>query len=128
MEHLLGKPWERYASGPDAFDCWGLVRYWYGSYLGIDLPSVLVDVRDTLSVARHIKNAQDGSDWSPLVTPEPNCVVAMGKGSVITHVGIHVDGGYVLHCSSEAGAVVVQALSAIERQWPTTRFYKHILQ
>lgn len=46
---LVGLPWRKGAQGPDAFNCWGLVRYWHLQLYGLDLGAiaVAVDAADT---------------------------------------------------------------------------------
>ena len=39
----LGKPWRNGADGPDAFDCYGLVRAVYRDRYGIEMPVVSAD-------------------------------------------------------------------------------------
>lgn len=123
MEYL-GKPWEAGATGPDAFDCWGLVRHWYSTKLGVDLPVHLVDASDVLAVAHQLKREQISGDWVELEDLEDNCVVAMGHSSSITHVGVCIGDSYILHASRQCGYCVVQTLSQIRRSWVTIRYYK----
>jgi cell wall-associated NlpC family hydrolase len=100
----LGKPWENGASGPDSFDCWGLVRSVYLDH-GITLPVVDVDAHRSLNV-RHAFNA-DLVKWNRLEHAENLCAVLMSKGKQPDHVGVwlHTEGGGVLHSIQGAGVV-----------------------
>ena len=42
-EDLIGCPWVAGGRGPDAFDCWGLVRWCWGRHFGIEVPEIPVD-------------------------------------------------------------------------------------
>lgn len=37
---LIGLPWQEGADGPDAFNCWGLVKHWVRQVHGMDLGQV----------------------------------------------------------------------------------------
>ena len=128
MKHiqLIGKPWVANTSGPDSFDCWGLVCYWYEAELGIKLPDTPVSAIDLVLVAKEMQSAIKSSLWEEETTWEDNQVVAMGRNKIITHVGVHMAGGYVLHCSREAGGVTVQTISQLQRKWRTLKTYKYI--
>ena len=45
----LGKPWRNGADGPDAFDCYGLVRAVYRDRYGIEMPVVSADATRVLA-------------------------------------------------------------------------------
>lgn len=95
--HLIGKPYQRGADGPDAFDCWGLVRYAFRTQHGIVLPVVssMTDVRRT--------------GWAP-VEGEPRAWdVLVTSGPHGRHIGVVVaaNGGLaLLHAIERAGACV----------------------
>ena len=38
LADIVGKPYKIGGRGPNAFDCWGLVRYVYKELLNIELP------------------------------------------------------------------------------------------
>jgi cell wall-associated NlpC family hydrolase len=48
---LIGKPWKAAANGPDAFNCWGLVRYWFKHLHGLDMHDVAVAVESEQAAA-----------------------------------------------------------------------------
>lgn len=121
----IGIPWKAGATGPDAFDCWGLVRHWYATKLGVDLPTHLIDASDVLAVAHKLKQEQTNPKWFELDDVEDNCIIALGKNASITHVGVYIGSGYVLHACRATGACVAQPMSQMRRNWPTIKYYRH---
>jgi len=101
----LGKPWESGGNGPDAYDCWGLVRAVYRDH-GIILPVVDVDAHKSLEV-RHAFNAGDFTQWEKLNHAQHLAAVLMSKGKQPDHVGVwlHTEGGGVIHSIQGAGVV-----------------------
>lgn len=39
-DKVIGKPWQRFATGPNAFDCWGLVVASFAEVDGVELPEL----------------------------------------------------------------------------------------
>ncbi len=115
MEYI-GKPWESGASGPDAYDCWGLVRAVYRDRLGIDLPIVDVDAHSVLAVRRALDRNPERSHWEEITALEHMAAVDLGLGVKSHHVGIWLaDSGVngLLHCVEGQG-VVFQSLSSLK--------------
>lgn len=124
--HLIGRPWVANAQGPDGFDCWGLVRYWFNTQLNTNLPQTPVNADDLRAVINGLGALETESDtWESTTLGESGEVVAMGKNARISHVGVHIGGGFVLHCSRDSGGVVVQTISQLQRQWGTIKTYRH---
>ena len=110
---LIGKPWVSGAAGPDAFDCWGLLRYAYAERRGVILtPYDGVAACGQLGLSRQAET--ELPRWQQIATPEHFCGVALSKGRRINHVGLWLDdgGGGVLHCN-EASGVVFQGINSL---------------
>lgn len=111
---LIGKPWVSGASGPDAFDCWGLLRHVLRERRGLTL-CPYGGVKE-IGLASMLKTAtrEAQARWYPLASPEHLCGVGMSRGRRIEHVGLWLDeaGGGVLHCHEGAG-VVFQSTASI---------------
>lgn len=124
-EELIGKPWEANAQGPDSFDCWGLVRFWSETNLGVTLPKTPVDSNDLKAVIGGLGAfKRDSSMWEEQPLGAEGQVVAMGLNERISHVGIHIGDGFVLHCSRGPGMVVIQTIPQLNRQWGTLKIYQ----
>lgn len=109
-EHI-GKPYRRGAHGPDAFSCWGWVRFVFKTRYGIDMPNVNVervgDERENNIAA--IKKAARLSGWAPVshVAPADGDIVLM-ESIEGRHVGVmaSVDGFVrLLHSVNPIGVI-----------------------
>ena len=128
MSHtnLIGRPWVANAQGPDSFDCWGLVRYWFRTQHNVVLPATPVDGGDIRAVIEGLGALErDAHVWAEVPLGEAGQVVAMGKNSRVSHVGVHIGGSFVLHSSRESGMVVVQTVSQLQRRWGTLKIYQY---
>lgn len=123
---LIGKPWISGASGPEAFDCWGLLRFVFAARRGIDLP--FFEGVETLGLAGVVEAArQQVPEWEPTLTPTHLCGVAMGGNRATVHVGLWLDegGGGILH-SFQGGGVVFQKPATIQqRGMQNFQYFKH---
>ena len=95
---LIGKPYLHGADGPDAFDCWGLVRHVTKHHFGVDMPAI--EVGETIN-ERAIRNATKG--WQQVSDRAEGNIVLM-RSAIKLHCGIIVAGG-VLHAVSGARVV-----------------------
>lgn len=99
----IGLPWVAGARGPDAFDCWGLLRYVQAAHFGRALP----DLPEFGAVARDLYQARMTSRaWESIAVPEHGAGVLMRDGDA-PHVGVWLDceGGGVLHAMERVGVV-----------------------
>ncbi|WP_321991536.1 NlpC/P60 family protein [Marispirochaeta aestuarii] len=83
-------------------DCYGLVRLFYQNEYGIDLPelnyySAELDNRQLIDASKPTLKAEEVLD------PEQGDIVLIALGMDPSHVGIYLDGGFVLHTSAHYG-------------------------
>lgn len=125
-EAYLGKPWESGASGPQAYDCYGVVRAVYRDRLDIGLPVVTVDAQSARSVVRAVRD-YDHTDWEEIEVPGRDFdVCEMTLAHSPHHVGVYlaIDGGGVLTALEGIG-VVFQPLASLARHgWTITNSYR----
>ena len=119
----IGIPWVSGGQDTDGFDCWGMVRHWNALKLDTTLPHYPASPDQVIEVARTIRGETSSERWLEISTPTKNCIVAMGKNSKVTHVGVFIGESLVLHCSREAAKCVVQSTQQIRRQWKTVKYY-----
>lgn len=125
---LIGRPWDRFAVGPDAFDCWGLVADvqdrlwdrpmpWARSLVGED-PSLR-------SVIKAIQASELQRSWQHVSRPAPGDLVIMCRANLPIHIGIWIDAGPgcvgILHCEQYSG-VILQSLAQAKSEWPRIEF------
>ena len=91
----VGKSWEPLGRGPEAFDCWGFVRWVYraGGRPLADYPYLEGDELEGI----------DHSLWEPAADRAPYSVVALGRGVCTSHVGIYHPNGLYYHCTKDRG-------------------------
>lgn len=77
-------------------DCYGFAVTVYREGLGLEIPDIAA-ASSPVAVARWFKAQQDS--WVELDSPEAYCIVAMGHGKHITHVGVYHPDGLVFHVS-----------------------------
>lgn len=127
IEPLLGVPWRRGATGPDAYDCWGLARAVERERYGRELPALGVDPDDAPSLARALRAFVASAGWRRVTQPRDGDGVVMRlaeRGSL--HVGVWVDanGGSVLHVP-RGGAVVLSSPAQLAMAgWIDVRYYR----
>lgn len=117
---LIGLPYRRGAHGPDAFDCWGLVRHIFEQVHGITMPAIAIGQLDdpTLENVVAIKRAAEVSGWKPSGDTQPaeHDIVLMSSVEG-RHVGVIVlvSGSLLLlHCIERVG-VCVQPIVDLQR-------------
>ncbi len=110
VSDLVGRPYKAGACGPDAFDCIGLVRFWFKQQHGKELPPYTLEMsaRDLLRFTR-------ATGWKPVEGRALVDDVVTMTGLEGKHVGVMVatsEGAMLLHAvGSEArGQVVLQPL------------------
>jgi cell wall-associated NlpC family hydrolase len=128
VEAYRGKGFRRGASGPDSFDCYGLVRAVLGDQWGALTPSL--DGAWHLDASERIDRALTDPDcpWAPW-TGEPAVgdvvtFIAPGTASEL-HVGIVVAPGWMLHARQGRG---VETARLDRLPWCALRFgpaYRH---
>jgi cell wall-associated NlpC family hydrolase len=126
---LVGKPWKAGADGPDAFDCYGLVRHVRRELFADDLPELGRPAEKmTLSQARMaFLAATQPAGWMPIPGPKHGAVVLLGRVDRPAHAGIFLavgsGPGRILHCDEEGG-VMFETLSHLQaRGWQRARWY-----
>lgn len=123
----IGLPWCAYATGPDAFDCHGIVWHGLHAYYGVDMSryrEVITDDHDGIHAA--ISAEKKTGNWVPLEQPQDGCVVLMGSRRRLHHIGLWVDvnGGRCLHSRPGAG-VALDRLSQLRTFAGVIEFWIH---
>lgn len=95
----MGKPYKWGATGPNSFDCSGLMYYSYKNGANITLPRV----------------SRDQANAGVKVSKEdlkPGDLVFFGSGSRITHVGMYLGNDQYIHSPQTGDVVKISKLSA----------------
>ncbi|MDT3708178.1 MAG: NlpC/P60 family protein [Thiobacillus sp.] len=122
FKSVIGRPYALGELGPDAFDCWGLVRHYYRTMRGMDLP--VVDAERTLAIARAFSNNAERDNWVEVWHPAEGDAVLMGQARRPHHVGLWLGGG-VLHAVEGAGVIYTTAPMLRFGGWNVIGYYRH---
>lgn len=105
VESVVGKPWVDRSTGPDSFDCWGLVVDSFARIEGVTLPEV-AGYADGQPI-EDIGNA-GAESWREVQGPVAGCVfcVYLNTGAMV-HVGrvimIRKVGLFAIHAAGKDG-------------------------
>ncbi len=109
MEYL-SKPWQSGAQGPDAYDCFALVRAVQRDIFKRELPLIVVDALNAEIVQHAFLQAEHYVQWQQVDAPEEgDCVITKSSPTRPEHVGVwvDVDGGRILQAVFGSGVVLV---------------------
>lgn len=125
----IGIPWRaggRHA--PTGLDCWGLVRYFYSTEYGINLP-------EHPALAGHLADAPelaatelDGTHWLSVPKPQEGDGIALGRTESFSHVGVFVDlDGLpgVLHTKKGCPSMIEPLSDLRMTGFPNIQFFRH---
>lgn len=105
----VGKPYRRGADGPDAFDCWGLVRAYYRECRAIELEPLVIDGdpdEASGNVQAIIRSARAGGIRpAPGAAPRHGDIVILRSPGIL-HAGVALRLGSslrLLHAVSSSG-------------------------
>lgn len=92
------------ASGPDAYDCWNLLRHLQKTYFNTTLPDA--PIGDEEACLAMFKERAESGDWQAVAIPQHGDA-ALLRGGRWPHVGIYLDfdGGGVLHAMEGPGVI-----------------------
>lgn len=96
---LLGKPYVYGASGPNAFDCSGFTSYVFSAN-GISIPRTSADQSN---VGATVSRDQ--------LIPGDLVFFATGGSGGVSHVGIYIGDGNIIHAATGQGKISINSLS-----------------
>lgn len=125
----VDKPWVAAAEGPEAYDCWGLLKAVYKNKLGVDLHDYGQVNRHSLrEITAQMDHPQIEEEWVRVRIPQEGDAVALSQRNKYHHVGVYIDyhGGHVLH-SADNDRVIVEPIGSMSRGvWRKIHYYRHI--
>lgn len=123
FRRVIGMPWANGANGPEAYDCWGLVRAYYREVHGRELPVVAVDATRAVAVAHAFAGHEAVGDWEATEQPQQGGAVLMGQARRPHHVGLWIGGG-VLHSVEGSGVIFNNAFTLKSAGWNVLGSYR----
>lgn len=106
----IGKPYAWGASGPNAFDCGGLVKYVYKQAVNVDLPMGTI-------------NQEKYGEEASLKSLEPGDLLFYGSRGATYHVGLYIGNNQMIH-SPQPG----QMVTAVDINYFYPTFARRILK
>lgn len=119
---LANPQWTPLGRSDSHVDCYGFVVAVYREGLGLDIPDLADGLGGPVAIARWLRKQQE--HWCELTAPEPYCLVALGRVSHITHVGVYHPSGLVFHVT-EVG-VVGQPVPTLQASgYSLVKYFQH---
>ena len=122
----VGKPWVPGAQGPDAFNCWGLVRWIQRLHFSRQMPEIPVDENDVAAITGGMRTMIKRIGWRRVPTPRDGDIAVMRSATDPLHVGVWLDadGGGILHSVRGVG-VIFTGLGIMQLcGWLQVEFYR----
>tara|TARA_R110002020_G_scaffold46027_8_gene131296 strand:+ start:1871 stop:2284 length:414 start_codon:yes stop_codon:yes gene_type:complete len=127
ISKIIGRPWVENASGPDAFDCWGVVEYVYkkiGKPLSFNFD---FDHKNKTLVNMCMEIQKESPRFIKIDKAEEYSIALMYESGRPTHVGVIINGD-VLHSISSKnnlkGGVCLHKMLFINRMFEKIEYYK----
>ena len=127
INKTLGKPWVDRATGPDSYDCYGVVIQYFSEVKGIHLPAVKGYKSNKTGLAEGYDKTSSKDSWSRCELKEGAVFMVFSAG-VPSHCGI-VTQGRLLHCMGsehQAGQVCHHPLRLIEKIYDCVEFWEYL--
>lgn len=129
INDVKGKPWEDRATGPDSYDCWGLV---VDSFSRID--NNPLDEVDGYSAGAPIEVAgaaeELSGDWEECEAEDGAVFCVYNNEGSMVHVGrifyVAKAGLYAVHSRGEGGQVQANRLGALKRKYENLKFFRRL--
>ncbi|MDO8742035.1 MAG: NlpC/P60 family protein [bacterium] len=131
---LIGKPWLAGAVGPNAFDCWGLVRYVQRQQRGIEMPPLAVGELQSPEQLEGLHDLVRRSHWhrQPEGTAPAEYDIFLMRSRAGPHVGVVIDVGgqlRVLHAVGDVdspGSVIHSSFLEVSQLWGRSQIWRYI--
>ena len=102
----IGLPWEAGTCGPDKYDCMSLVVHIQSEHFGITMADIVVpDYGNEQGIAELMSGHVELENWERVNKPKHGDVVFLKKPRRHFGVWLDIDGGGVLHCTTEINTV-----------------------
>lgn len=119
----IGLPWRAGATGPDEYDCWGLLRHIEAVYFNVYLPQILVG--DEAACREMFDVKINSHEWESVQYPRHGDGVLLRGGSS-PHVGVWLDfdGGGILHAIEKHGVIFTQPRGLVSLGFGRSAYYR----
>lgn len=125
-EELIGRPWVYGAAGPDAFDCFGFVRYVQALHYGVTMPNIEAP-ESWIAAHTLIRDHAERQRWLLCEAPQDGHIILMAKSRHPVHIGVVVQAASVLgalHCVQGSGVVFQRLANLPASGWGKLTYYR----
>lgn len=125
--NYINLKWESGATGPDTYDCQGLVVDVQKNIYNKIMPDVKVNSEKLISIVRAISKNKIWDRFQKINTPEDGCIVKMFTAEEPNHIGVYIDidNGGVLHSLRKSG-VVWDNMFIIKKTYAQIEFWRFL--
>jgi cell wall-associated NlpC family hydrolase len=121
----VGKPYVVGSSGPNQFDCSGLIQYLYKQYGISNFPTY---TGNQIPLGKRVTNSSDSS-WGSKIRFGDLIFFVTGIAAYTDdygygHVGMYIGNGQYIHASGSRTGVIISNLSERGGTWEVRRYFK----
>lgn len=128
-QKYIGLPFAEGGRGPQAFDCWGLVRHVLKQECGLEIePFANIATNDGAAVEAQITAEIGRIDWQEVTEPQAFDVAVLWVNRpfsrTLSHIGLVERPGRLLHVEKDKRTVCV-SFRKLGPAFKLERFYRH---
>jgi hypothetical protein len=128
VNKVVGLPWINRASGPDCYDCWGLIIDYFDKVHDEKIPTVIGYSDGSTPIADGFFKQAESGYWLKESTPSDGIVFAAFRGEIPAHVGV-ITGGRCLHClgsDDKPGSVGYHSIPTLEKIYSRLEYWRYV--
>jgi cell wall-associated NlpC family hydrolase len=107
LNDLIGKPFRDGGRGPEAYDCWGLVKEVFRRH-GIEVKDYWISCRDSMAINQAFQD--DVRNWVRVskdqLQPPALVVIKFNQPVYCNHTGVYIGAGRFIHAREKVGVCI----------------------
>ena len=124
IKQFTGLPYKAGARGPEYYDCWGLVRYFYQEMFGIELPlhAGMYFSGDTNNLHEEIVKRSVACEFIEVSDRKFGDILLIRHMKHPVHAGVRVSDTHFIHSAQNIGSVKTE-----ENRWrnKVEKYFRH---
>jgi len=127
VNEYRGLPWQAYTTGPDSYDCLGLVVRVLREHYSYTVPRHLeVVTNDSRAIHRAIMAEIATGNWNKLESPADGAIVLLSVSQKFHHIGVwlDIDGGLMLHSFKGSGVCLSSYSQLVDSGFNRIEFWE----
>lgn len=125
LAKYIGLKWASGATGPDEYDCQGLVVHIQEKFYNKKMPDVKIDSDNLFAVVKAITKNEAWEKFEKIEKPEDGCLVKMFASEDPSHIGVYIDidNGGVIHAIRNQG-VIWDSMFVLKKTYAQIEFWR----